>query len=228
MGGDGTGFLIQSAGRYFIGTCRHVADAFFGTKRPYVILRDNTRIQTEQLKYSRHTDIKLDTALIEIISDFPKADWFELEDFESIDNFATYDFEKTNLLLCGFPSELRTEKDDGFYSMPLTFSTVVDKDRPNSEEFIFAKYPVSEEVQVTDTEQTAKLPAAPGLSGAVIFKMEQFEADSDDLWAAGLGKIIAIQIKWDGLTWIKGVNIRHLLLAIDDVLSTSRVYGHQS
>lgn len=52
------------------------------------------------------------------------------------------------------------------------------------------------------------LPKAPGLSGALIFKIDKI--DNKEIWYPSFAKAIAIQSTWNGESWIKGSNIKYL------------------
>ena len=52
------------------------------------------------------TEKQYDTAIIEGVEDRELHAWYERDDFELIEDFTVYSFEKTNLFVCGFPDHL--------------------------------------------------------------------------------------------------------------------------
>jgi len=82
MSGIGTGNLVRFEQRLYIATCRHVADAYFHHNRPYIVLRGNTRIHSDQLEYVVRTNKQIDIALIEVKSEHPHLTAYELDNFE--------------------------------------------------------------------------------------------------------------------------------------------------
>ena len=220
VGGVGTGNVLKIENRFLIITCCHVADIYFEQKRPYIILYGNKRIKTEKLQYIARTENKYDIAIIEVVEDCTIQTWYERVDFELIDDFGAYSFEKTNLFVCGFPEHLSYENEKGIFRMWMSYTTLPHDEKKATEDFIFGKYPMDKDNLVTYNGLRTKLPRAPGLSGAFIYKVSQFTGDMDELWTPAHAKVIAIQTSWNTKSWIKGTNIKHMFSLLDKALST--------
>ncbi|MCH8068521.1 MAG: hypothetical protein IID16_04510, partial [Candidatus Marinimicrobia bacterium] len=75
VGGVGTGNVLKIENRFFITTCRHVADIYFKQQRPYIILYGNERVNIEKLQYIARTENKYDIAIIEVVEDRKMQAW---------------------------------------------------------------------------------------------------------------------------------------------------------
>lgn len=220
VGGVGTGNVLKIENRFFITTCRHVADIYFKQQRPYIILYGNERVNIEKLQYIARTENKYDIAIIEVVEDRKMQAWYERDDFELIDDFRACSFEKTNFFVCGFPEHLSYENEKGIFRMWMSYMTLPHDEKKATEDFIFGKYPMDRDDLVTYEGLRTKLPRAPGLSGAFIYKVSQFTGGKDELWSPAHAKVIAMQTSWNTKNWIKGTNIKHMISLLDKALST--------
>ncbi len=207
---DGTGNIIKYDGKIYIVTCKHIADDFFKANNSYVILRNNDRIYKNQLKYYCHTKDYLDIALISVLDNDLVKVYYELNDFDAIDDFNKYDFSKTNLFICGFPSQISFIKNSRKNILYLSYGTIISDTKPSDENFIYLSYNRESDSNITREGLITKLPEAPGLSGAFIFKVETFKGELTDIWQPSLAKIIAIQTDWNKKNWLKATNIKYL------------------
>jgi len=220
VGGVGTGNVLNIGNRFFITTCRHVADIYFQKQLPYIILYGNKRINTENLQYTARTEKKYDIAIIEVLEEHTMQAWYEKDDFELIDDFSPYLFEKTNLFVCGFPEDLKDENEEGIFHSWMSYMTILHEKKITTEDFIFGKYPMNRDDLVTYEGSRTHLPTALGLSGAFIYKVNQYAGDKDEIWTPAYAKVIAMQTSWNEKNWIKGTNIKHLFALFDKALLT--------
>jgi len=174
---DGTGNLLNAGVRNFIVTCRHVAEPFFQTRRPYVVLRDNIRLPIARLRLAALTNDDIDIALIEIDGDVQSRGIYTLDDMdEIIPDFSTHDWHLTNLVIGGLPSALAVPDERGdIHHLWLSYMTLPHRGMQHSEDFVYAEYPMDRELIDQKSNEPVRLPAAPGLSGSFILKMRQFE-----------------------------------------------------
>lgn len=214
--GDATGNMIKHAGKVYIVTCRHVADYFFEKDKSYIPLKDNNRIQFDQLKYCGRTNSILDIALIEVLDINLVRDYYESQDFEIIDDFRQHDFSEINLFICGFPEQLCIRKDQMKKNIYFSFGANISNDRPSNKDFIYLKYDRESDSNITTEGLLTKLPKAPGLSGAFIFKVETFKGEKTDIWQPSFAKIIAIQSTWNEKNWLKSTNIKYLFELLEN------------
>ena len=107
LGGVGTGNVVRVRDRAFVVTAKHVADDFYRLKRPRVIFRHNYKILSEQLEYISSTDDNLDIALLAVAGLNTEVVSYDYDDFEFIDDFRTYSFDRVNLQVYGFPKQLQ-------------------------------------------------------------------------------------------------------------------------
>ena len=210
MGSLGTGNLLRHDNRLFIATCLHVAEKYFRLKRPYVILRGNTRIHTEELELVSRTNDQIDMALIRIAGAYSSVAAYEPDDFEIIQDFSKYSFEEANLFLCGFPEHLSFEREDGYHHVWMSYMTLPDDGASHTEDFIYASYEMKKDDNVTSDGLRTLLPKAPGISGSFVLKVTPFDVNSPQLWTPSMAKVIAMQVSWNQKTWIKASNIKHL------------------
>jgi hypothetical protein len=208
---DSTGNLLSYNNKKYIITCRHVADDFFNKKRPYVLLRDNKRIYTENLIYQSCTNKELDIAVIEIIKQDQINYFYTKDDFEIIDDFSQILNNNISYFIFGYPFQLKYEEDGKDFILWMSYLTVKNKTVSSTQDFIFLDYQrESEKNIIVEKGLKTILPKAHGLSGAFIFKIEQFKEDNITLWSPSFAKIIAIQMGWNKKSWLKGSNTKHL------------------
>lgn len=216
LGGVGTGNVLRLHGHAFIVTAKHVADDFYELKRPRVIFHRNYKIPSERLEYVSCTDDDLDIALIAVDDLKAEVLSYEYNDLEFIDDFRTYNFDRVNLQVWGFPKQLQHKTEtDLFYSW-MSYRTTPCSRPPATKEFLFCHYPMSSPVRESSTGTRAALPPANGLSGAFILKVPTYADQSPPISA----KVIAIQIAWDKKTYIKCSNIIHLRPMLDAAMVT--------
>lgn len=209
LGGVGTGNLLRVGDRGFIVTAKHVADDFYKLKRPRVICRHNHKIPSEQLEYVSSRDDNLDIALIAVNDLSVEVASYCYEDLEFIDDFRTYNFDRVNLHVCGFPAQLQQKGKTGLSYSWLSYTTTPCVDPPATKEFLFCHYPMRTPVRDSRKGDKVALPAAPGLSGAFILKIPVQADQSEAIWSLR-AKVIAIQIAWNTKNYMKCSNIIHL------------------
>ena len=210
LGGIGTGALLRVRDRAFILTAKHVADGFYKLKRPRIICRHNYKILSQQLRYVSSTDDRLDIALIAVNDLNAEVVSYGYDDLEFIDDFRTYNFDRVNLQVCGFPEQLqRKSETDLFYSW-MRYTTTPCLDPPATKDFLFCHYRMCSPVRDSHTGDKVTLPAAYGLSGAFVLKIPAQADQSEAIWSPTAAKVIAIQIAWDKKNYIKCSNIVHV------------------
>ncbi len=218
--GVGTGNLLRYDGRVFIATCKHVADAFFRVQRGYIILQGNTRIYANKLRYAdpHKTDDETDIAILEVIDEHVLPDAYkayEVDDFELIDDFSAYSFDNTNLMVCGYPSQLKDARKNGVYNMPMSYHTIPYSKKASDEDFLYCAYPMELENIKTSSGSKIKLPRAPGLSGSFVLKVTRYLGEQEKIWTPNLAKVIAMQIAWDFKNYLKCSNIKLMFALLD-------------
>jgi hypothetical protein len=220
LGGIGTGNLLRVRERAFIVTAKHVADHFYKLKRPRIIFRHNYKILSEQSEYVSSTDDNVDIALIAVNDLKAEAVSYGYEDFKFIDDFRTYNFDRVNLQVCGFPAQLQHKGDaDLFYSW-MSYTTTPCLDPAATKDFLFCHYPICSPVRDSQTGDKVTLPAARGLSGAFILAIPAQADQSAVIWSPTAAKVIAIQIAWDKKNYIKCSNIFHVRRMLHNAKAT--------
>jgi len=210
LGGVGTGNVLRLHGHAFIVTAKHVADDFYELKRPRVIFHRNYKISSERLDYVSCTDDDLDIALIAVDDLKAEVLSYEYNDLEFIHDFRTYNFDRVNLQVCGFPKQLQHKTEtDLFYSW-MSYTTTLCSHPSATEDFLFSHYPMNSPVRESSIGADVTLPAARGLSGAFVLKVPTYADQSPPIWSPVAAKVIAIQIEWNKRTYIKCSNIIHL------------------
>jgi hypothetical protein len=216
LGGVGTGNVVRAHGHTFIVTAKHVADTFYELKRPRVIFHRNYKIDSQQLSYSCSTNDKLDMALIAVHDLNAEVSAYEYDDFEFIDDFHTYNFDRVNLQVFGFPEQLQQETETDLLYSWMSYVTIACSDPQATKDFLFCQYPMNTPVRESQRLDKAVLPAARGLSGAFILKVPAYVGQSALIWSPATAKVIAIQIAWDKKNYIKCSNVIHLKTSLDD------------
>jgi hypothetical protein len=205
---DAVGNILRFNDKIFIVTCKHVADDFFKRDQGYIILRDNTRIYSNQLRYISSTKDFIDIALIEILNTENINDFFEGNDLLILDDFKS-EFEKSLFFIFGFPAQLYFQKEEKEYIPWISYMTIKSNNIESNENFLYLDYDINSEKNIiNEKELKTKLPKAPGLSGAFIFKINTF--DKNEIWHPSFAKAVAIQSTWNGKNWIKSSNIKYL------------------
>lgn len=206
---DAVGNILRYKGKFYIVTCKHVADDFFSQNHHYIILRGNNRIYSDRLKYITSTSNLIDIALIEILDSSQITEYFEEDDIEIIDDYGNNEFENSVFFIFGFPEQLYFNKDGKQYIPWMSYMTIKSKNKKSDNNFIYLDYEINVEKNIiNDKKLKTILPKAPGLSGAFIFKIDRFE--KKDLWYPSFAKAIAVQSAWNKKSWIKGSNIKFL------------------
>ena len=208
---DSTGNLISYKDKKYIVTCRHVADDFFNSNKPYVLLRDNKKIFKENLNYYGKTNKEIDIAIIEILEHGEISHFYTIEDFEITNDFSHISNNKLSYFVFGYPFQLKYEDNGKEIILWMSYLTLKSKSISSTPDFIYLDYERENEKNII-VEKGLKtiLPKAPGLSGAFIFKIKQFAEDNNTLWLSSFAKIIAIQLGWNKKSWLKGSNTKHL------------------
>ncbi len=215
--GNGTGNLIRIGNRSFIVTCRHVATDFFKLPFSYIILRDNHRIPKSQLCLIAQTDLNIDIAIIEIKGTYTARGVFTPSDFQLIDDFSSFDFSNTNVILCGLPSDIAQRDEEGnVYHVLMSFMTLPHKTIRQEVDYFYCEYPTVKHVVENQSVRRLKLPPAPGLSGSFILKVSQFDGTKEDFWLPSFAKVFAIQQSWDESSFVKGSNLKYLVSLFRD------------
>ena len=209
---ESTGNLFSYKDKKYIITCRHIADEFFNFKMPYVLLRDNKKIFKENLKYYSRSSKELDIAVIEILEHNEINYFYTIEDFEIIDDFSHNPSIECSYFIFGYPSQLKYEDNGKELILWMSYLTVKNKSIASTQDSIYLDYQrESEKNIIVEKGLKTILPEARGLSGAFIFKIEQFKEDKHTLWLPSFAKIIAIQSGWNKKSWLKGSNTKDLI-----------------
>lgn len=216
LGGVGTGNVLRVRNRAYIVTAKHVADEFYRLKRPRIIFYRNYKVPSEQLEYISSTDDNVDIALIAVNDLNGEVVSYGYEDFEFIDDFRTYNFDRVNLQVCGFPKQLQHKSETGLFYSWMRYTTTACPHPPATKDFLFCHYPMKSPVQDSRTGDEVLLPPAPGLSGGFILKMPAGADQSIRCWPPSVAKVIAIQIAWDTKNHIKCSNITNLKPILND------------
>ncbi len=216
LGGVGTGNVLRVHGRTFIVTAKHVAASFYELKRPRAIFHRNHKVPSQRLEYVSSTDDNLDIALIAVHDLNAEVVAYEYNDFEFINDFGAYSFDRVNLQVCGFPEQLQHETESALFYSWMSYTTIPCSYPPPTKDFLYCHYPMASPVQKSSTGDNLALPAAPGLSGAFILKMQGYVDSSTPIWSPTAAKVIAIQIEWDKKNYIKCSNIINLKPMLDD------------
>jgi len=101
---DAVGNIFRYQNKLYVVTCKHVADDFFSRNDQYIILRGNSRIYSDKLKYLASTNNLIDIALIEILDSNQTIDFFEEDDLEIVNDLSKDDFENSVFLFLVFPN----------------------------------------------------------------------------------------------------------------------------
>ena len=171
LGGIGAGNVLRVRDRAFIVTAKHVADEFYRLKRPRIIFYHNYKVLSEQLEYICSTDDNLDIALITVNNLNAEVVSYGYEDFDFIDDFRTYNFDRVTLQVCGFPKQLQRKSETNLFYSWMSYRTTPCPHPPATKDFLFCHYPMNSPVQDSRAGDEVVLPSAPGLSGGFILKM---------------------------------------------------------
>ena len=148
---DATGNILKYKNKFYIITCKHVADYFFNrnNQNNYVILRDNSRIYSDKLKYIAATDNKIDAdiALIEILDASHIEDYFEECDLQIVNDFKDTNSEYSFFFIFGFPEQLYFYKDNKQYIPHFSYGTNKSTIRNSDENFIYLEYIMNKELR---------------------------------------------------------------------------------
>lgn len=208
---DAVGNIFRHKNKFYIVTCKHVADDFFSQNYQYIIIRGNSRIYSDKLKYVASINSVIDIALIEILYSSQISEYFEEDDLEIINDYGVHEFENSVFFIFGFPEQLYFNKNGKQYIPWMSYSTIKSKNKISDENFIYLDYETNSEKNIiNEKELKTFLPKAPGLSGAFIFKVDRFEGEKNELWYPSFAKAIAVQSTWNEKSWIKGSNIKFL------------------
>lgn len=216
LGGVGTGNVLRVHGQSFVVTAKHVADTFYELKRPQVIFHRNFKMASQQTSYLASTNDTVDIALIAVHDLTPEVSAYEWDDFEFIDDFQTYDFDGVSLQVFGFPEQLQKQtKTDLFYTW-MSYATIASSDPRATNDFLFCHYPMKTSVRESRRLDKAALPAARGLSGAFVLKVQAHDSHSPVVWSPSTAKVIAVQIAWDKTSYIRCSNVTYLKTLLDE------------
>jgi len=208
---DSTGNLFSYNDKIYIITCRHVADDFFNNKKQYVLLRDNKKIFKDDLKYFARTNESIDIAVIEILKRDEINNCYTMEDFEFVDDFNQAVINETSYFIFGYPAQLTYESDGKEFILWMSYLTLKSESISSTQDFLYLDYKIESEKNIVSEKRIKTiLPKAHGLSGAFIFKIEQFKEQKEKLWMPSFAKIIAIQSSWNKTNWLKGCNTKYL------------------
>jgi hypothetical protein len=209
---DSTGNIIKYNNKFYIVTCKHVANDFFYLRNKSIILKNNSRIYPDELKYIDSTNDDIDIALIEILNNTDVEDYFEEKDIEVIPDFREYNFENSFLFIYGFPYSKHFSKDDKEYITYISYADNLSKNKEPNDQFIYFEYDTTKERSIVGSEKLkTTLPDPKGLSGAFIFKIDRFEGGKNKIWHSELvSKAIAVQISWNKKNLLRGSNIKYL------------------
>lgn len=209
--GEGTGNLISINGRTFVVTCQHVAKPFFTYNMPYIVLRDNVRVQTENLRLIYMTNEYLDIAVIEILSNINPRGIYNLNDFEIIEDFSQYNWKDTFCFSCGFPSGLAFRNELGYNYPYFSWTSSIHSQKTSDNTFLYLQYDRENEAVDVQSGLLTRIPEAKGLSGTFILKITKKILNKKQIWTPDVMKIIAIEQSWQKEEkYIKCTNIKHL------------------
>lgn len=209
----GTANVVRYQGKFFILTCKHVADAAFAADSARLIFHDHPAVDRQCLIYLDKTTDELDMALIGFSTEQAFHDFHDIAALASVEDFSSHPFEDECLHIYGYPGEYAESapgqrKFQGFSFMTNPHGTV-----QSTKDFLYCEYPAG--LDEIDTSHASKrLPAPYGLSGSFIFLVEGFREEKP-IWAAdGSSGIVAMQSATfqqadGGYKYLKGVNVSH-------------------
>lgn len=211
----GTGNLVSNDGKKYIFTCKHVADEFFEMKTPVVTLLSNQKIEIDKLNYLGSSD-EFDIAVIEVNDNTISDLFYELADFQSIDDFTEYNFEEVDLHLCGFPFSFRYETESERERFWFSYLTVPIKSKIEKD-FIYCDYPVGKDLELFNSGDKSKLPDPKGMSGSFVHLIDSPAIKENEIWSLRFVKVIAMQTAWNKKSYLKCVNIKHIKSILNDL-----------
>lgn len=207
---NATGNILRFKDKYYIVTCRHVADDFFKNSTMKVLLRDKKELSIQHLKYLNRTKPEIDIAVIEIKDNSIDVDSFKFENFKIIKDLSKTNFQKSNFFFCGYPSAISFNRDDNRLILYMAYMTLP------TEDFIYLDYDSqSESNRVIKSDLKLKLPHPGGMSGAFLFLVEAFEGGKEEIWTPNYIKVIGIQTIWNKKTRVRCSNIKYLFELIE-------------
>lgn len=202
-----TGNFLNVNGKSYVVTCKHVAEKFFDSKEAVLVTVNKEKLFKNDLKYVWNSNNAIDLALIEI-TQYCSESTFLIEDFEVINDFSIYPFEKEDFYLYGVVAEYVEVKPKKRTIQPLSILTTLYQDKISNDKYLYCSYPKKINEIIT-THPSGQLPESGGLSGSFIFKVHGFE--SEKLWHTGNAKVIAILTASDNANYLKCTNIRFLI-----------------
>lgn len=137
---DAVGNLFKFNNKLYVVTCKHVADGFFYQNHPYLLLRDNTRIYSENLKYVSSSNDSIDIALIEILNRSQINECFEPFDLQIIEDFNNNELENSVYFILGFPKQLHFTKDEKEFIPWMSYMTIKSKNVKSDANFLYLDY----------------------------------------------------------------------------------------
>lgn len=184
----GTGTVVQHRGELFIVTCAHVARDFFGMHGGDLLFRQVPKVPRSKCS-PIYSDDALDLAVIHIHQD-ASSRLLSLQPMSICDFGGDREFReatarsRSHYVVAGFPGALAVHGPDKnrIALTPMVLGTTVRRRRG-----------ARLELDYTHAVKGGELVAAKGLSGALVFEMQ--EPVGADIWLPGVA--VAVQHAWN-------------------------------
>lgn len=209
---EGTGNLLKIDNKFYIVTCKHVADKFMkhDTYR-YAVLRDNNRIMKENLSYLGATNDEIDIAILGIKDEFIYRAYSSLEDFEIIEDFSQHNWQHEHFILYGTPGDLVQQIPEGYGYEYLRYITVASRSKNHSKNFLYLDYREKVEVINDLNGEVLPMPHPSGLSGTFIYTLPIPKLKKEEIFNPYFVKIIAVQSAYSQQNnYLKASNVSKL------------------
>lgn len=208
----GTGAILKHQDKFYIITCRHLADYFFEQENEKILFKNNSSIDKSSVKYLNRTTEEIDIAIIEILDDNIDSEFFELDSFEFLDDFTQQDFSKSNFFLLGHPYDLSYKKENERVILYLSYMTLPKRDKNPTKDYLYLDYRRDyESNRIIQKDLISRLPSPKGMSGALVFQVKILNGEENKIWTPDIFKAIAIQSSWNEKEgYIKCTSIKYI------------------
>ncbi len=214
IGKAATGNVVKWKNEIFVVTCDHVAHDFVnGHLGENILLKNNIKFSYENFSLAAYTK-KYDIAVLQCKNRIDTSFYYEIENFNFLEDFSIQDFSETNFFFCGYPGEIVERDEKGIGFKYFTYMTISHKNIPHQNDFLYCEYPVNAFVIDNISGQRRHPPNPKGMSGSFVFQLKKF---TGKIWSPDFAEIVAMQIEWDEKSFLKCSNIKFLKEMFDQI-----------
>ena len=203
----GTGHILQINNHFYIITCKHVADVFFRLDTAELEIYSERVYPKADLEYISSSE-SLDIAVIGFRS-LPNIEhYFDETDLQIIPDYGEFNFDSYATVVLGFPGDMSELVAGRRELSPLAYFTGPLETKISGSDFIYLDFPYAVgDIHVTGSITTS--PRPKGMSGGPVLLIPS--VNKTGVWLLSDTKLIAVQTAWDGKSYLKATNIRHVV-----------------